>query len=94
MTVVLGNIMEHVRLVGRMAKATETDLVGAYEAGELSQEDWAGMVQTCRGCSWAGRCGDWLDCHETVGCAPKTCLNRQKFKDLQARAEMRVDGGL
>ena len=93
MTVVLGEIMQHVRLVERMAKATGTDLVGAYEAGELSQEDWAEMVQTCRSCDWAERCGDWLDGHETAPCAPQTCLNRQKFKELQARAVLRAEGG-
>lgn len=93
MTAVLGNIMEHVRLVGRMAKATETDLVGAYEAGDLSQEEWAEMVQTCRTCDWAARCVDWLDGHEAVPCAPDTCLNKHKFKELQARAAARVAGG-
>lgn len=90
MTTVLGQIMEHVRLIGRMAKATETDLVGAYEAGELSQEEWAEMVQTCRSCSWAGRCGDWLDSHVAVASAPATCLNRKRFQELQARVAERA----
>lgn len=94
MSVVLGSIMEHVRLVARMAKATGTDLVGAYEAGELSQEEWAGMVQTCRSCTWAGRCGEWLDGHEIVECAPETCLNRNKFKSLQACADLHSKEGL
>lgn len=83
---VLGKLMEHVRLVGRMAKATDTDLVGAYAAGELSQAEWAEMVQTCRSCAWAGHCGEWLDSNEAVACAPNTCLNRDRFKDLHARA--------
>lgn len=90
MTAVLGNLREHLRLVTRMARATETDLVGAYEAGELSQEEWAEMVQTCRSCDWAGRCGDWLDDHDHVACAPATCLNRDRFEALQARAAARL----
>lgn len=94
MTAVLGDIMEHVRLVERMAKATDTDLVGAFEAGDLSQEEWAEMVQTCRTCDWAGRCEEWLDRHDTARDAPETCLNHLKFRDLQARAASRVAGGV
>lgn len=94
MTTVLGQIMEHVRLVGRMAKATETDLIDAYEAGELTQEEWAEMVQTCRSCAWAGQCGDWLDAHGTVACAPATCLNRDRFEELHARAADRAGRGV
>lgn len=94
MTMVLGDIMDHVRLVGRMAKATGTDLVGAYEAGVLTQEEWAGIVQTCRGCTWSERCGEWLDGHEAVQCAPSTCLNRHKFKDLKARIDFWAEQGV
>lgn len=86
----LGKLMEHVRLVGRMAKATRTDVVGAYEAGDLSQAEWAEMVQTCRSCAWADHCGDWLDDNEAVACAPGTCLNRDRFEDLHDRAAART----
>jgi len=82
---VLGKLMDHVRLVARMAKATDTDLVGATQAGDLSQEDWARMVQTCRRCNWAGECGGWLDRHEATDCAPGTCLNRDRFAALKER---------
>lgn len=90
MSAVLGKLMEHVRLVSRMAQVTDTDLVGAYAAGDLSQDEWAEMVQTCRSCDWAGRCGDWMDEHDQVSCAPSTCLNRQRFEALQAKARDRV----
>lgn len=83
---VLGKLMEHVRLVGRMARATGTDVVGAYEAGDLTQAEWAEMVQTCRSCTWAEHCGAWLDDNEAVACAPGTCLNRDRFEELRARA--------
>ncbi|MDX2482425.1 MAG: DUF6455 family protein [Pseudodonghicola sp.] len=91
MTAVLGQIMAHVRLIGRMGKATDTDLIGAYEAGDLSQEEWAEMVQTCRSCDWADQCGAWIDRHGSAGEAPEHCPNRCKFKEVQARAAARAD---
>ena len=87
---VLGKLMTHVRLVARMAKSTDTDLVEAHQSGELSQQEWADMVQTCRRCAWAEGCGEWLDSHEAVDCAPGTCLNREKFAVLRAKAENRT----
>ncbi len=93
MTAVLGQIMAHVRLVGRMGKATDTDLNGAYEAGDLSQKEWAEMVQICRGCDWADHCDAWLDSHEKVACPPENCLNRSKFEELEVRAKARAEKG-
>ena len=86
---VLGKLMEHVRLVARMAKATDTDLVGASRSGDLSQEEWADIVQTCRRCKWAGDCGEWLDQNQQIACAPETCLNRDRFAALKAQAAAR-----
>lgn len=86
---VLGKLMDHVRLVARMAKATDTDLVGASGAGDLSQEDWAEIVQTCRRCTWAEDCGPWLDRTGKAACAPDTCLNRDRFAALKAQAKAR-----
>ncbi len=86
---VLGKLMEHVRLVGRMAKATDVDLVQAHQTGDLPQEAWAEMVQSCRRCQWAGRCDGWLDSHDHQDHAPATCLNREKFERLKAAAAAR-----
>lgn len=83
---ILGKMMHHVRLVGRMAKATDTDLVAAVQAGDLSQQDWADMVQTCRRCQWAGRCDGWLDTHDHQDHAPGTCLNREKFDRIKSQS--------
>ena len=85
----LGNLMHHTRMVLGMARSTGTDVVQAYDEGDLSQEDWASMVQACRGCGWADRCEDWLDDHRDVPCAPETCPNREKFKALKVRAAQR-----
>lgn len=84
----MGELMTHVRLVSRMAKATRTDLVQAVRDGDLSQAQWAGMVQRCRRCDWAEDCPDWLDAHpEGADCAPGTCRNRARFETLRARQD-------
>lgn len=80
---ILGKLMHHVRLVSGMARATGTDLVAASRNGDLSQEDWAEMVQTCRKCAWAGRCVEWQDSQDGNASAPKPCLNRAKFEAIK-----------
>jgi hypothetical protein len=82
----LGKLMRHVGLVRGMARATDLDLAQVYENGVLSQQDWSDMVQTCRGCSWAPRCDDWLSHKDGAQCAPATCLNRARFEELRRRA--------
>ncbi|MDA7966086.1 MAG: DUF6455 family protein [Ruegeria sp.] len=77
--------MTHLRLVLRMGQATGTDIVAAHRAGQLSQSDWAEMVQYCRGCEWASTCPDWLDDNETAPEAPCTCPNRHRFAALRAK---------
>ncbi|WP_170331888.1 DUF6455 family protein [Ruegeria arenilitoris] len=83
----LGEIMTHLRLVLRMGRATGTDMVKAHQKGHLTQQDWAEMIQYCRGCSWANKCPDWLDKHETVVGAPHTCRNQQRFAALKSTLE-------
>ena len=87
----LGDTMKHVRLVARMAKATGTDVVTAYEDETLSSEDWADIIQECRHCSWADRCEEWLDAHASSKSAPLQCLNRNRFEDIKALEAWRAD---
>lgn len=86
---VLGKLMQHMRLVTRMARATQTDLVAAYDRGDLSTAEWAGMVQTCRTCAWSDSCGEWLDRTDRVVDAPGSCLNKKRFAMLKGRARQR-----
>lgn len=86
---VLGRIMTHYRLMTRMAQTTRTDLTDAMAGGDLSRQDWADMVQTCRRCGRTGCCQDWLDHRETAGCAPENCLNRTRFDTIKRRATAR-----
>ncbi len=80
----LGQIMTHVRLILRMGQATGTDLVAAHKVGRLSQEGWAEMIQSCRGCEWACACPEWLDQNENAPHAPENCPNRKRFAALKA----------
>lgn len=86
---ILGRMMQHVRLVSRMARVTGTDLVGAVERGDMDHEDWAGMVDTCRRCDWAADCPDWLNRHDRAECAPGTCPNKARFEALKKAASGR-----
>ncbi len=81
----LGRIADHLLRVKRMARAAELDLVEAHTDGVLSQQDWADIVQTCRGCSWAPQCDAWVNKVDKEGCAPATCLNRARFEELRRR---------
>lgn len=80
----IGPLMTHFRLALRMGRVTGTDLQSAYSAGALSQEDWAELVQSCRGCAWAGKCPDWMDDHAGAEEAPEPCPNRARFAALKA----------
>ncbi len=80
----LGNIMTHFRLVLRMGQTTGADLVHAHRSGKLSQEEWAEMIQFCRGCSSAQDCPEWMDRQAAGADAPQTCPNRAKFAALKA----------
>ena len=75
--------MKHLRLVLRMGKATGVDIVSEHRSGRLSQDEWAGMVQSCRSCEWAGRCPAWLDENQSIAEAPETCPNRARFAELR-----------
>lgn len=75
--------MRHWRLVRQMAKATDTNVVDAFDTGRLSSEAWSQMVQSCRHCQWADGCQDWLSTHDHVHNAPKTCANRALFRRLR-----------
>ena len=78
-----GPMMRHWRLVNQMARITETDLVTAFEEGRLSSDAWAGMVNACRGCAWAGSCAGWLNDHDRAEAAPSSCCNRARFAALR-----------
>jgi hypothetical protein len=67
-----------------MAKTCGVDLAAAVEAGDLDQQEWAGMVTRCRGCAWAEGCHAWLDeVDQAADVPPVPCLNRGRMAELK-----------
>ena len=85
-----GDMMKHWRLVSRMAKSTDTDLVGAFKESRLTPDAWANMVTACQGCTWAEDCDTWLDEHQHVCRAPHTCPNRARFTALRSAQDAKA----
>ena len=90
----LGPERRHYWLAKRMAKATGVDLENAMEQGDLTQQDWASMVTTCRGCAWTKGCKHWLsqtqpqdEDKDTPRSLPKGCANRTPLANLRAAAQ-------
>ncbi|MCD9149508.1 DUF6455 family protein [Pseudophaeobacter flagellatus] len=63
----LGEPMQHLQLLARMAKALGVDLTEAFHRGEISAEDWAEMITSCCGCDGPEGCKRWLDAQERAG---------------------------
>ena len=83
----LGDALYHLRLLGLMGKTTEADLVAAFEAGRISSEDWADMVNRCRACEGIETCERWLATHESAEEAPGCCKNAKVLLRLRAEKE-------
>jgi len=87
----LGDRTEHYWLAQRMAQLTQTDLVAAMAQAELSQEDWAEMVERCRGCNLEAGCNRYVAAHERMALieevAPESCVNKNRFKRLKTALE-------
>jgi hypothetical protein len=79
----LGDETAHLDLIRAMARANGVDLAEAQAAGRLEQEEWAGAVERCRGCTWQG-CRQWLDaCDWGEAKAPSTCVNTEMMARLR-----------
>lgn len=82
----LGDTTEHFWLIQRMAKTSGLDLAEAMHQGALDQDDWAAMVNRCRGCAWAEGCHRWLDVvDQRSDSAPEPCLNRARMMELKTK---------
>lgn len=80
----LGEPRKHYWLLIGMARRVDADLGGAMCEGRLDGSDWAGMVQSCRGCPCAESCRHWLDSHARAEAAPEYCVNRDRLAGLAA----------
>lgn len=83
----LGPRKPHYWKLQKMLRATGADAVAAFDDGALSSEDWAGMVERCRGCLWVGGCEAFLDRQNGASGpvrAPDPCRNSAKVNALRA----------
>jgi formate dehydrogenase maturation protein FdhE len=80
----LGDRKRHFWMAQRMAKTTGANLVAAYDQGELDQQEWAQMVQNCRGCDWTEKCERWLQNNAQSEIVPESCPNCGRFAQLQS----------
>ncbi len=88
----LGDEVDHIWLVQRMAKTAQVDLTEAFEAGDLTSEDWSAMIERCRGCAWAEGCDDWLSVPGQVAeIPPEPCLNRARMAALRMVSDLAED---
>ncbi|WP_071672568.1 DUF6455 family protein [Nioella nitratireducens] len=81
----LGDPVRHFWLAQSMAKTAGVDLADAAHKGLISQQEWAGTVTRCRGCSWVEECERWLQGHDLSGAeaAPADCVNAGVFDRLR-----------
>lgn len=79
----LGDERLHLRLLEEMSLTVGTDLVQAFENGLISNEDWADMVQHCRGCAEPEKCQKWLATRETAPEAPEYCSNLERLAQIK-----------
>jgi hypothetical protein len=78
----LGDEKRHYWLALGMARASGADLQRALEDGRITHQDWAEVVQRCRGCSWAEGCDCWMRAQdpEAVSEVPQACPNAGFFE--------------
>ena len=76
----LGPENRHYWLAVTMARRTGADMQRALEDGVISHEDWATLVQRCRGCGWAEGCDHWMMAQgPDAADVPEACPNAPVF---------------
>lgn len=84
----LGNPLVRLRLLGRMSRIVDVDLVKAFETGLIDNESWAAMIASCRSCSLPHQCTAWMEDHETASSPPRGCQNAEFLMWLKEILEM------
>jgi|AACY02.2.fsa_nt_gi hypothetical protein len=84
----LGARKRHFWLLQGMLRRSGADAVSAFAEGDLTPEDWAALVESCRACSAPCACRAFLD-DPTARREnpPPYCRNAQRLAELPRRAE-------
>jgi len=76
----LGPEKRHYWLAVTMARKTGADMQRALDDGVISHEDWATLVQRCRGCGWSEGCDHWMMAQgPDTADVPEACPNAAVF---------------
>ena len=81
----LGDEKRHYWLALGMAQASGADLQRALDEGRITHQDWAYVVERCRGCAWAEGCSCWMSAQEpdAVASVPQACPNAAFFESVR-----------
>lgn len=82
----LGNPRDHYWKVTDMAVAVGVSLVDEWDAGRLTPDDHAAMIERCRGCTQPRACARLLQDRPALVSAPGYCENRARF-DAMTKGE-------
>ncbi len=82
----LGNPRDHYWKVIDMANAVGVSLVDEWEAGRLTSDGHAAMIERCRGCKKPTACAKLLEDWPVLEDAPGYCENRAVF-DWMAKTD-------
>ncbi|MDA7429964.1 DUF6455 family protein [Primorskyibacter aestuariivivens] len=83
----LGPRLSHFWKLQNMLRVTGTDATEAFDQGDLTQKQWAELVETCRGCQWTGGCNRYMERARLAGHqedAPPQCRNQEALAALRA----------
>lgn len=87
----LGDPLTHYWLALKMGKTIGLDLWQARDKAQISDVDFHGILQRCRGCDWEhdGMCEHWLQdrAEGSEDTAPRKCMNVETFQTLKAHIE-------
>ena len=84
----LGAQRPHYWLLQRMLRRSGADAKTAFQVEDLSSEDWAKLVETCRGCADACACRRFLDDpHAKRQKPPSYCQNARALANLPRSAD-------
>jgi len=83
--VCLGPERDHMMLLQTMGKVVEVDFAAVFDAEVLHQEEWSGMITSCRGCEWVDGCRKWLRAAKRGDECPMQCRNLAALAGLSAK---------
>ncbi len=78
----------HYWLLQGMLRKSGADAVTAFDQGDMSSDDWAQLIESCRSCSAPCACRAFLDDpNATRAAPPEYCKNAEALEKLPRCSE-------